>query len=150
MYSDWVASANHHQDQPFSGVSIILGNITPGRDADYHKWYDEVHGPEVTLVPGKVAMMRGGLSDLQIEPQRFCPGSELVLCAQQTDDLAFTVRDFSNRAQGKSPSGIAFQPRSSAGSLGRTGHYFRKISGQEFWPGGIAYSGDLSAYGQPE
>ncbi len=93
-------------------------------------------------------MKRGRLSDLQIEPRRFCPGSELVLCAQQTDDLAFTVRDFSNRAQGKSPSGIAFQPRSAAGSLARTVHYFRKISGQEFWPGGIAYAGDISLYGQ--
>ncbi len=148
MYSDWVSSANHRRDKSFSGVSIILGNITPGREADYHKWYDEVHGPEVTLVPGKVAMRRGRLSDLQIEPRHFCPGSELVLCAQQTDDLAFTVQDFSNRAQGKSASGISFQPRSSAGSLARTVHYFRKINGQEFWPGGIAYSGDISVYGR--
>jgi hypothetical protein len=25
-------------------------------------------------------------------------------------------------------------------------HYFRKVSGAEFWPGGIAYGGDLPAY----
>ena len=146
MYSDWVSSPNHRKDEPFSGVSIILGNATPGRDVDYHKWYNEVHGPEVTNVPGKVAMKRGKLSPLQIEPRRYCPGGELVLCAQQTDDLEFTVRDFSARAQGKSPSGIAFQPRSSAGSLARTVHYFRKVSGTKFWQGGIAYAGDLSVY----
>ncbi|HMO69563.1 MAG TPA: hypothetical protein PKE25_13105, partial [Novosphingobium sp.] len=127
MYSDWVSSANHRLDQPFSGVSIILGNYTPGREAEYHKWYDEVHGPEVSAVPGKVAMKRGRLSALQVEPSRYCPGSELVLCAQQTVDLAFTVRDFSARAQGKSPSCIAFQPRSSAGSTARTVHYFTRI-----------------------
>lgn len=146
MYSDWVSSPNHQKDQPFSGVSIILANFVAGREAEYHKWYDEVHAPEVTRVPGKVAMKRGRLSPLQIEPRRYCPGSDLVLCAQQTDDLMFTVMDFSARARGVSPSGIAFQPRSSAGSFARTVHYFRKISGPEFWPGGIAYDGDLSVY----
>lgn len=146
MYSDWVSSPNHQKDKPFSGVSIILANFVAGRETEYHKWYDEVHAPEVTRVPGKVAMKRGRLSPIQIEPRRFCPGSDLVLCAQQTDDLAFTVRDFSARARGVSPSGIAFQPRSAAGSFARTVHYFRKISGTEFWPGGIAYAGDLSVY----
>ena len=146
MYSDWLSSPNHQTEKPFSGVSIILANFVAGREAEYHKWYDEVHAPEVTRVPGKVAMKRGRLSPVQIEPRRYCPGSDLVLCAQQTDDLAFTVRDFSARARGVSPSGIAFQPRSSAGSIARTVHYFRKISGTDFWPGGIAYFGDLSAY----
>jgi hypothetical protein len=146
MYSDWVSSPNHQQTRPFSGVSIILANFVAGREAEYHTWYDDVHGPEVTRVPGKVAMKRGRLSPLQIEPKRYCPGSDLVFCAQQTDDLLFTVKDFSARARGVSPSGIAFQSRSSAGSFARTVHYFSKISGTEFWPGGIAYDGDLSVY----
>ena len=146
MYSDWVSSPNHQKDKPFSGVSIILANFVAGREAEYHKWYDEVHMPEVSRVPGKVAMKRGRLSKLQIEPARYCPGSDLVFCAQQTDDLLFTVKDFSARARCVSPSGIAMAPRSSAGSFARTVHYFRKISGQEFWPGGVAYDGDLSVY----
>jgi hypothetical protein len=41
---------------------------------------------------------------------------------------------------------VAFQERSSAGSFARTVHYFRKISGAEFWPGGVAYDSDLSVY----
>lgn len=146
MYSEWISSPNHVQDQPLSGVSIILANFVAGREAEYHKWYNEVHGPEVTRVPGKVAMKRGRLSDIQLEPRRYCPGSDLVLCAQQTDDLQFTIRDFSARAGARSPSGIAFQPRSASGSVARTVHYFRKISGTEFWLGGIAYAGDLSVY----
>lgn len=146
MYSDWASSPNHQRDKPFSGVSIILANFVAGREAEYHRWYDEVHGPEVTRVPGKVAMKRGRLSDLQIEPKRYCPGSDLVFCAQQTDDLLFTVKDFSARARGVSPSGVAMAARSSAGSFARTVHYFRKVSGSEFWPGGIAYDGDLSVY----
>jgi hypothetical protein len=146
MYSDWKFSPNHVAGKPFSGVSIILGNYTVGREAEYHKWYDEVHAPEVTGVPGKVAMKRGRLADLQIEPSRYCPGCELVYCAQQTDDLAFTIQDFIDRARGASPSGVGMLPRSKAGSFARTVHYFRKIGGDVFWDGGIAYDGDLSVY----
>ncbi len=146
MYSDWVSSTNHQKDKPFSSLNLLLANFTPGREAEYQKWYDEVHGPEVTCVPGKVAMKRGKLSSLQIEPRRFTYGGEIILCAHQTDDLMFTVRDFSARAGGRSPSGIAMEPRSTSGSFARTVHYFKKISGTEFWPGGIAYDGDLSVY----
>jgi hypothetical protein len=146
MYSDWKGSLNWQTSEPFSGVSIILGNYVAGREAEYHKWYDDVHSVEVINVPGHVAMKRGELSPIQIEPCRYCPGDQLILCAQQTDDLALTVKDFSDRAQGKSPSGIAMTPRSDAGSFARTVHYFRKISGEKFWPGGVAYAGDLSVY----
>jgi hypothetical protein len=146
LYSDWKASPNWRQSEPLSGVSIILANYIPGRKAEYHKWYDEVHSVEVINVPGHVAMKRGELSPLQIEPRRYCPGDQLVMCAQQTDDLMFTIKDFSARAGGRSPSGIAMQPRSSSGSTARTVHYFKKVSGGKFWSGGIAYAGDLGVY----
>jgi hypothetical protein len=146
LYADWKGSPNWRRTEPFSGVSIILGNYVPGRHAEYQQWYDEVHSVEVTNVPGHVAMKRGELSPIQLEPRRYCPGDQLVLCAQQTDDLAFTVQDFSARARGVSPSGIAMAPRSASGSVARTVHYFRKVSGSRFWPGGIAYAGDLGVY----
>jgi hypothetical protein len=146
MYSDWKASPNWKQSQPLSGVSIILANYVAGRLAEYQHWYDNVHSIEVTNVPGHVAMKRGELVATQIEPRRYCPGDQIVLCAQQTDDLSFTVKDFSARAGGRSPSGVAMEQRSKAASFARTVHYFRKISGTEFWKGGIAYAGDLSVY----
>ena len=146
LYSDWKGSPNWQRSEPFSGVSIILANYVPGRRAEYQTWYDEVHSVEVTNVPGHVAMKRGELSQIQIEPRRYCPGDQLVLCAQQTDDLLFTIKDFSARAGGRSPSGIAMRPRSSSGSTARTVHYFRKVSGTRFWRAGIAYAGDLSVY----
>jgi hypothetical protein len=149
MYSDWKISPNWQRSEPLSGVSVILANYTIGRYAEYQDWYDNVHSGEVINVPGHVGMKRGQLSDLQIEPRRYCPGDQLVLCAQQTDDLLFTIRDFSARAGGRSPSGVAMQPRSSSGSTARTVHYFNKISGAR-WKGGIAYAGDLSVYPKPE
>jgi hypothetical protein len=146
MYSDWKGSSNWQQAEPFSGVSIILGNYVAGRRVEYNTWYDEVHSIEVTNVPGHVAMKRGELAPIQIEPRHYCPGDQLVLCAQQTDDLAFTIRDFSARANGRSPSGVAMQPRPKAGSFARTVHYFKKVSGPRFWSGGVAYAGNLAAY----
>lgn len=146
LYGDWKASPNWQRDKPFSGVSLILANYTIGRFAEYQDWYENIHSHEVINVPGHVAMIRGELSPLQLEPRHYCPGDQLVLTGQQTDDLTFTIGDFSARAGGRSPSGVAMQPRSSAGSTARTVHYFRKISGPDFWPGGIAYAGDLSVY----
>jgi hypothetical protein len=150
MYSDWKPSPNWRREEPLSGVSIILANYVAGRFAEYQDWYDNIHSIEVINVPGHVAMKRGELAPVQIEPRRYCPGDQLVLCAQQTDDLMFTLRDFSARAGGRSPSGIAMQPRSKAASFARTVHYFKKISGSRFWKDGVAYAGDLSVYRQPK
>jgi len=146
LYGDWKGSANWQRDKPLSGISVLLGNYVAGRFDEYNTWYENVHSVEVANVPGHVAMKRGALSDLQVEPRRYCPGDQLVMTAQQTDDLPFTIGDFVARALGHSPSGIAMEPRSTAGSLARTVHYFRKISGAQFWDGGIAYAGDWAAY----
>jgi hypothetical protein len=146
LYGDWKGSPNWQRDKPLSGVSILIGNYIAGRFAEYQTWYENVHSVEVANVPGHVAMKRGQLCPVQVEPHSYCPGDQLVMTAQQSDDLEFTIQDFIDRALGNSPSGIAMQPRSTAGSMARTVHYFRKISGTDFWPGGVAYAGDMSAY----
>ena len=146
LYGDWHIGTNWKRAEPLSGISIIFANYIPGRKAEYLDWYQNVHSLEVSEVPGHVGMKRGELSPVQVDPTHYCPGDQLVLCAQQTDDLMFTIKDFSARAGGRSPSGIAMQPRSSSGSFARTVHYFGKISGNRQWQGGIAYAGDLSAY----
>ncbi len=146
MYSDWVSGSNHVADKPFSSMFVIPANFVAGMEDEYHDWYDNTHMPEVSRVPGFVAMRRGRLAEWQIEPKRFCPGSDIVMCAHQTDDLKFSIKDFSARARGVSPSGDQMEPRSKAGSFARTVHFFRLISGAARWDGGIAYAGDLSVY----
>lgn len=37
---------------------IVLTNPTEGRDADYNRWYDEVHLRDVLAVPGVIAARR--------------------------------------------------------------------------------------------
>ena len=145
MYSDWYVGPNWQQGKPLSGMFIIPANMVAGREEDYHRWYEEIHIPEVSRVPGFVGMKRGRLAGTQCEPRRYCPGGELVVCAHQTSDLLFSIKDFSARARGVSPSGDAMEPRSTAGSFARTVHFFKKISG-EVWDDGIAYAGDFSVY----
>jgi hypothetical protein len=150
LYGDWKFSPNYQPDQPLSGVSILLGNYVAGHFKEYQDWYENVHSVEVINVPGHVGMKRGQLAEVQVEPKHYCPGDQLVLTAHQSDDLMFTIRDFSARARGVSPSGVAMEPRSNTGSFARTVHYFNKVSGDKFWPGGIAYAGDLSVYENSE
>jgi hypothetical protein len=146
MYSGWNFSPNYHEGKPLSGVSLVFGNIVPGREKEYHHWYDTIHGPDVSSGPGAVAFKRGRLGPVQLEPRHYCAGGELIMGAQQTDNRPFCIKDGVLRGRGQSPSGIAYRPRSDAASFARTAHAFAKISGSEFWPGGIAYAGDLSVY----
>lgn len=128
MYSPWKYSTNYRPG-PLSHLMLLLANFTPGREADYHRWYDEQHSLEVSESPGYVGMRRGGLCDVQVPPVHYCPGSQLILGGLQTDDLDFAVTDFTARASGTSPSGVVWGPRSTAASVARTVHLFKSIAG---------------------
>ncbi len=40
------------------GVMVVQSGPAEGRDAEYERWYDEVHIPEVLAVPGFVGARR--------------------------------------------------------------------------------------------
>lgn len=129
MYHEWKYSSNLVAGRPLSHLMLLLANITAGCDAEYHKWYDEVHSVEVSEAAGFVGMRRGKLSETQVPPVNYCPGSELILGALQCDDLAFTVKDFSDRAFGRSPSGVAWSVRPNTASIARTVHMAESVDG---------------------
>ena len=128
MYSPWMLSSNHREG-PLSHIMLLLANVTPGRSAEYHRWYDEQHRIEVSETPGFVGMRRGQLSIIQAPPVHYCPGDQLILGGLQTDDLAGAVREFIARGTGKSESGPNWGPRCSAASTARTVHMFKSIEG---------------------
>ncbi len=128
MYHPWKYSANLRSG-PLTHILFLLANFVPGHEAEYHHWYDTVHSVEVGESPGFVGMRRGKLSEVQVAPRHFCPGSELILGGLQTEALEPTLKEFYDRAVGTSPSGIAWGPRSSAASLARTVHIFERLSG---------------------
>jgi hypothetical protein len=48
-------------------VLVVLSSpSSPEKEEEYHRWYDEVHLPDVLKVPGFVAARRYRLSDAQI------------------------------------------------------------------------------------
>jgi hypothetical protein len=52
-----------------TGRMIVLANHAPGREAEFNRWYDEVHVPEVLAVGPIVACQRFKVSDAQAMPQ---------------------------------------------------------------------------------
>jgi hypothetical protein len=128
MYHPWKYSTNY-KPGPLTHLMFLLANFIPGHEAEYHKWYDDVHSVEVSESPGYVGMRRGRLSDVQAPPVRYCAGDQLILGGIQTDRLPETLKEFTDRANGVSPMGVAWGHRSSSASLARTVHVFESIGG---------------------
>jgi hypothetical protein len=129
LYSPWKFSTNLDPAQPFSHMMVLLANVTAGQDAEYHQWYDDVHSVEVTNTPGYVGMKRGELLNVPVAPVHYCPGSQLILGAMQTDDLPATFAEFIARANGQSSSGTNWGPRPQSASVARTVHIFASVQG---------------------
>ncbi len=129
MYGGWLYSRNYTSGKDLSHVMMLPANYIQGREAEYHKWYDEVHTWEVANTPGYVSFRRGGLLpyEMQIQPRTFVPGSQLILAGMQTNDLPATLKEFTDRGTGKAgPENHG--PRSTSASLARTVHVFKRLS----------------------
>jgi hypothetical protein len=46
---------------------LVFTNSTEGREDEFHKWYDEVHIPDVLRVPGVLSAQRHVISPVEIE-----------------------------------------------------------------------------------
>jgi len=97
-------------------------------------WYEEVHSVEVFQCAGHVAMKRGELSPLQIDPHHTARATSWSCAPQQTGDLALRSRDFSGtRTRCTAPAALPLAPRSSSGSIARNRPLLQgKISGTRF------------------
>ncbi|MGC9669662.1 hypothetical protein ACNTMW_24325 [Planosporangium sp. 12N6] len=70
---------------------LIYTGPVSGLEADYHRWYDEVHLAEVLGVPGFVAAGRYATED----PVRFA-----AVYTIESDDIDDTMRVFDERRAG--------------------------------------------------
>ena len=62
----------------------------PGREADFERWYDEVHLPEVLAIPGFVGARRFRLSEHQVFPAE--RHASLALYEIDDDDIPGTLQ----------------------------------------------------------
>ena len=70
---------------------LVFTRPRPGREDDYHRWYDESHLAEVLGVPGFVAARRYAVIDLPPAS----PASEFAaLYTIESDDIAATMATF--------------------------------------------------------
>jgi hypothetical protein len=74
---------------------VVLTNPTSGKEAEYNKWYNEQHIPDVLNVPGFVAAQRFRLADAQMSDNN--PHRYLALYEIETDDLAGALKELKAR-----------------------------------------------------
>jgi hypothetical protein len=76
---------------------VVLTNATEGKEAEFNRWYNEQHIPDVLNVPGFVCAQRFRLADTQAgKPDQ--SHKYLALYEIETDDLEATLREM--RARG--------------------------------------------------
>jgi hypothetical protein len=77
---------------------VVLTNPTPGKEAEFNRWYNEQHIPDVLQAQGFVAAQRFRLADTQMGDDTNKPYKFLALYEIETDDLAASLKDLASRA----------------------------------------------------
>jgi len=76
---------------------VVLTNPTPGKDAEFNRWYNEQHIPDVLNAAGFVAAQRFKLAETQMAPKLDQTHQYLALYEIETDDLAGSLKDLASR-----------------------------------------------------
>ena len=71
---------------------IVRTRPLPGREAEYHAWYDGAHLAEVLSVPGFAAARRFAPCD--VPPAQDADGGFLAVFTLETDDIERTMARF--------------------------------------------------------
>jgi hypothetical protein len=74
---------------------VVLTNPTAGKEAEYNKWYNEQHIPDVLNVPSFVAAQRFRLAEAQMSDTN--PHRYLALYEIETDDLPSALKELKAR-----------------------------------------------------
>lgn len=74
---------------------LVLTNCTPGTDAEFNRWYNDVHIPDVLKVPGFTGATRAKVAEATSE------GADHQYCAIyefESNDVGATLAELSARA----------------------------------------------------
>lgn len=77
-----IASASSPENERKSAaphLAVALSSPAPGRDADYNRWYDEVHLDEALALPGHIGAHRYRLSEDQLADMPSPPSEYLAI-----------------------------------------------------------------------
>jgi hypothetical protein len=76
---------------------VVLTNPTPGKDAEFNRWYNEQHIPDVLNAAGFVCAQRFRLAETQNGPKTDQTHKYLALYEIETDDLPASLKDLASR-----------------------------------------------------
>jgi hypothetical protein len=77
---------------------VVLTNPTPGKEAEYNRWYNEQHIPDVLNCKGFVSAQRFRMSDTQMGANADKSYKYLALYEIETDDLNASIKDLQSRS----------------------------------------------------
>jgi hypothetical protein len=77
---------------------VVLTNPVEGKEAEFNRWYNGQHVPDVLNVPGFVSAQRFRLADTQFRGKADTGHRYLALYEIETDDLAGVLEEL--RARG--------------------------------------------------
>jgi len=75
---------------------VVMTNPTPGKEAEYNRWYNEQHIPDVLNVPGFVCAQRFRLADTQNDVNEKAY-KYLALYEIETSDLPGVFKELAAR-----------------------------------------------------
>lgn len=78
---------------------LVFSDPAPGKEAEYNRWYDREHGPDVTSIPGFVSGQRFVYADRQLREVGLKKPRYLILYTVVTTDPAAVRDEIVRRAQ---------------------------------------------------
>lgn len=87
------------QAQPQAYTTLVFNAAQPGQDAEFNRWYDEEHLPDVLAVPGFVSGQRFRRSPVQLRREVPPSPEYLVVFTIVTDDLPAVYAELRRRSQ---------------------------------------------------
>ncbi len=76
---------------------VVMTNPTAGKEAEFNKWYNEHHIPDVLNVPGFTCAQRFRLADTQMGGEASKAYKYLALYEIETEDLAGVLKELRSR-----------------------------------------------------
>src|ERR1700722_15289943 len=80
-------------------ILMAFSNPHPGTDAEFNKWYDDIHLQEILSVKGYVSAQRFHVSDAQMVGRAGPVHKYLTIYEVETDDLKQTLSDLNEAAR---------------------------------------------------
>jgi hypothetical protein len=123
--------------QPDTYYYLVFSNPAAGEEAEYNRWYDHQHAPDVVAVPGFVTAQRFVAASAQLTDTPL-PSKYLVVYKVVTDDLASVIAEVNRRLQTR----MTLISPTFKGAANSPGGYYRAISPVLEHKGGSRPKGD--------